>query len=99
MSGQTERMCDRATWLQAARLRCTEWLRGLFSDTRGQEMVEYAVFVGLVALVAALALPPLVERVTSVLMDVNQAMPVGKPTNCGNLNPGAHGGRSPCAPH
>ena len=26
----------------------TKWLRGLFSDTRGQEMVEYAVFIGLV---------------------------------------------------
>ena len=87
MSDQTEPMRDRTTWLQAASLRCTKWFRGLFSDTCGQEMVEYAVFIGLVALVAALALPPLVERVTSVLMYVNQAMPVGKPTNCGNLNP------------
>lgn len=98
MSGNSSFSAHGTTWFQKAGL----WKKriiGVFRDTRGQEMVEYAVFVGLVALVAALALPPLVERVTSVLSSVNQSMPVGDPSNCGNLNPGAHGGRSPCAPH
>ena len=91
-------MRNRTSWLQQARLRCKKWLSDLFCNTCGQEMVEYAVFVGLVALVAAHVLPALVDRITTVLHNVHQAMPVGDPRNCGNLNPGAHGGRSPCAP-
>ncbi len=99
MLGKYRSNANRTEWLQRAKLLWKKRLAGLFCDTRGQEMVEYAVFVGLVALVAALALPPIVERVTTILSNTNQAMPVGDPTNCGNLNPGAHGGRSPCAPH
>jgi Flp pilus assembly pilin Flp len=99
MLGERKTNAHRTAWFHGARLRCKNLLAGLLGDTRGQEMVEYAVFVALVALVAALALPPLVDRVTTVLNDVNKTLPVGNPTNCGNLNPGAHGGRSPCAPH
>jgi len=88
---------DRTQGIREPGLRCRQWFARLVRNTRGQEMVEYAVFVGLVALVSALALPAIVERVTYVLNTVHQSMPVSDPTNCASLNPGAHGGRSPCA--
>ena len=99
MTVKTEPVRNRFAWRQRVKLLWKKGLAGLVRDTRGQEMVEYAVFVGLVALVAALALPPIVDRVTYLLATANQYLPVGKSTNCANLNPGAHGGRSPCAPH
>jgi Flp pilus assembly pilin Flp len=87
-------------------------LRHLINDTRAQDQVEYAVCVGTIALVAALAIPAIAESISAVLLNTQSALsgapipagsappsgPPGNNGNCANPNPGNFQGRSPCAP-
>ena len=78
--------------------RWVAFLRRLLRDTRAQDLIEYAVVVGLMALVAVLSLPSVSEGIHKVLMNVQAVMETAGQENCGNPNPGNFGGRGPCAP-
>jgi putative intracellular protease/amidase len=97
---RTER--DSSPWF--ARL-----LNHFIRDTRAQDQVEYAVCIGTIALVAALAIPAVADGISAVLLNtqavlsgapatVSSSSSTSKKGNCGNPNPGTFKGRSPCAP-
>lgn len=84
-------------------------LRRLVRDTRAQDDVEYAVYVGLVAVTAALLLPAIATSVRATFLRTEAVLeqatqekptddPAGKP-DCRNPVPGQFKGRSPCAPN
>jgi Flp pilus assembly pilin Flp len=89
------------------------FLNHVVHNTRAQDQVEYAVCVGTIALVAALAIPAIADSISSVFLNT-EAVLSGAPVsgssaapgsnngnnngNCGNPNPGTVSGRSPCAP-
>lgn len=83
------------------------FLRHLIRHTGAQDQIEYAVCVGTLALVAAMAIPAIADNISAVLLNT-QAVLSGQPAsssgngnnrgNCGNPTPGNFKGRSPCAP-
>ena len=81
------------------------FLRHLIRHTGAQDQIEYAVCVGTIALVAAMAIPAIADNISTVLLNT-QAVLGGQPAtgngnnngNCGNPTPGNFQGRSPCAP-
>ena len=70
-------------------------LKGLASDVRGQDQVEYGVFIGLMALAAALSLTELADSITEAYSRLDEVLKAAK-DNCANPNPGQYQGRSPC---
>lgn len=72
-------------------------LQRLIRDVSGQDQVEYAVFIGVIALVAAMSLPAVANQVSAIFTQT-EAVLQGNPGNCGNANPGNFQGRSSCAP-
>jgi hypothetical protein len=93
--------------------RSSHWLLRFLShlknDIRAQDQIEYAVCVGTISLVAAMAIPAIAESISTVLLNTEAvligapvnpgaAAPAGSNGNCGNPNPGSFKGRSPCAP-
>ena len=84
------------SWLKTPYSLLRKCLSRLVNDTGGQDQVEYAVFVGVIALVAALSIPAVADRLTTVLQHTEEVLEDAK--NCGNPNPGTFQGRSPCAP-
>lgn len=87
-----------SSWLKNPWKLVGKYLKRLAVDVRGQDQVEYAVLVGLIALVAALSLPALANRINDVFEHTEEVLQDAKKGNCANPNPGNFQGRSPCAP-
>ncbi|MEO8594346.1 MAG: Flp family type IVb pilin [Candidatus Solibacter sp.] len=47
------------------------FLKGLWQDTQGQDLVEYALLAGMVAVAAVAALPTLSTTVSAVFTKIN----------------------------
>jgi Flp pilus assembly pilin Flp len=89
-------MGDRPSWIKTAISLLRKCLDRLSGDRSGQDDVEYAVFIGAIALVVALSLPAVAGRVTKIIGNTQTVLKGAE--NCGNPNPGTFQGRSPCAP-
>ena len=87
---------DRKSWIKTPISLLRKCLRRLRDDTSGQDQVEYAVLVSGIALVAALSLPAVADRVGAVLGNTQTVL--DDANDCRNPNPGTYQGKSPCAP-
>lgn len=96
MEGRCQSTTSVWSWLRTPCARLRKCLGRLVRHTGGQDQVEYAVFVGVIVLVAALSIPAVADRLTAVLHHTEEVLDDAK--NCGNPNPGTFQGRSPCAP-
>jgi hypothetical protein len=81
--------------------RCLYLLRRLVRDTRAQDDVEYAVYVGLVVVTAALLLPAIASAVRTTVLRTEAVLEQAAKDvpDCSNPVPGQFKGRSPCAPN
>ena len=62
------------------------WVAKLAHDKRGQDQVEYGVFIGLMALAAALSLTELSDAISNAYSQIGDAL--DQAGNCANPNPG-----------
>jgi pilus assembly protein Flp/PilA len=46
--------------------RLSHWIGSLFRDNNGQDMVEYALFAGFIAVAAGAVLPPIADTLSQI---------------------------------
>ena len=62
---------------QLRRLRsCRAWCGRIYIDLRGQDMIEYALMAGVVALASAAATPNVTASLSTIFSKINSALVV-----------------------